>query len=167
MSVFYLDTSVIVKRYRTEEGTDFVDMLYDEVIRSDEHSLTTSTISILEFVAAMRRIQKADIISEDDFKDAISMFSKDTEHFSLRPFNEDLLTKSINVVMDHALRTVDSLHLATVLELKEMMEKIDEDTILVTNDNEMCSAAEKENLVVLKPSDKDRLISILDDSQKG
>jgi predicted nucleic acid-binding protein len=166
MSVFYLDTSVIVKRYRTEEGTDFVDMLFDEVINSNEHSLATSTISILEFIAAMRRIQKAGIISEDDFEDAISMFRKDSEHFSLRPFNEDLLTKSINVVMDHSLRTVDSLHIATVLELKEMMSKIDEETILVSNDNEMCNAGKKEGLDVLKPSDKDRLISILDGPQK-
>ena len=165
MSVFYLDTSVIVKRYRTEEGTDFVDILFDKVINNKEHSLATSTISILEFIAAMRRIQKANIISEDDLKDAISTFRKDMDHFSLRPFNEDLLAKSISVVMDHALRTVDSLHLATVLELEEMMAEIDEDTILVSDDNEMCKAAEKESLVVLKPSDKDKLISILDDTE--
>ena len=165
MSVFYLDTSVIVKRYRTEEGTEFVDMLFDKVIDTKEHSLVTSTISILEYVAAMRRIQKANIISEDDFNDAISIFRKDMDHFSLRPFNDELLAKTINVVMDHALRTVDSIHLATVLELKEMMAKIDEDTILVSNDNEMCDAAKKEDLAVLKPADKDKLISMLDDSQ--
>ena len=114
----------------------------------------------------MRRIQKAKIISENDLKDAISTFGKDMDHFALRPFNEELLTKSISVVMDHALRTVDSLHLATVLELKEMMAKINEDTILVSDDNEMCNAAEKESLVVLKPSDKDKLISILENLKK-
>ena len=164
MPVFYLDTSVIVKRYRTEEGTDFIDILFDEVINSKEYSLATSTLSVLEFIAAMRRIQKANIISEDDFKDAISIFRKDIEHFSLRPLNEDLLTKAVNVVMDHALRTADSLHLATVLELKEMMAKIDEDVILISDDIEMCTAAKKEGLKLLRPKDKKELLSIFEEN---
>jgi hypothetical protein len=29
MAVFYLDTSAVLKRYRTEKGTDVVDALYE------------------------------------------------------------------------------------------------------------------------------------------
>jgi len=31
MTVFYLDTSAIVKRYRTEKGTEFIDRLFKEI----------------------------------------------------------------------------------------------------------------------------------------
>ena len=33
MAVFYLDTSALVKRYKTEEGSDIIDYLYDNLPR--------------------------------------------------------------------------------------------------------------------------------------
>ena len=52
MTVFYLDTSAIVKRYRTEKGTEFIDRLFKE-IETSEHRLATSFLSVLEFVSAL------------------------------------------------------------------------------------------------------------------
>ena len=31
MTIFYLDTSALVKRYKTEEGSDIIDNLYDNL----------------------------------------------------------------------------------------------------------------------------------------
>jgi len=31
MAIFYLDTSALVKRYKTEEGSEMVDNLYDNL----------------------------------------------------------------------------------------------------------------------------------------
>ena len=161
MTNFYLDTSVMVKRYQKEKGTEFADIIYDQIIGSKNHSLTISTLSILEFVATMSRALKGDYISRKYFDNAIILFIKETEHISLRPVDDELLAKAINVVIKHSLRTADAIHLTIALELRDMMAKLNEDVILISNDNEMCEAAQKENLQVLKPSDEEELKSIL------
>ena len=165
MTNFYLDTSVMVKRYQKEKGTDFADILYDKIIGSKNHSLTISTLSVLEFVATMRRALKGGYISRKYFENAIILFTKESEHISLRPVDDDLLAKAINVVIKHALRTADAIHLTIALELRDMMVKLNENVILISNDNEMCEAAEKENLQVLKQSDKDALINIIENEK--
>lgn len=163
MSIFYLDTSVIVKRYRNEEGTAFIDHLFDTVIGSKDHSLTTSTLSILEFIAAMRRAQKGKVITQDHFENAVYIFNRELNHISLRPITEDILTKAIDVVMNHTLRTADAIHFSTVLELIEIMADFNETIILISNDKEMCQAALNEGIEVLSAADNEieRLSSIL------
>ena len=52
MLVFYLDTSAILKRYRTEEGTPIVDGHYDT---SSRNLLLTSQFACLEFEAVASR----------------------------------------------------------------------------------------------------------------
>jgi predicted nucleic acid-binding protein len=54
MTIFYLDTSALVKRYKTEEGSDMIDNLYDNLPRG--HSMATSFLTVLEFVSAIRRL---------------------------------------------------------------------------------------------------------------
>ncbi|MBU4374341.1 MAG: hypothetical protein KKD69_06555 [Euryarchaeota archaeon] len=51
MTVFYLDTSALVKRYKTEEGSEAIDHLYEELPMGSH--LATSFLSVLEFVSAM------------------------------------------------------------------------------------------------------------------
>jgi len=74
MAVFYLDTSALVKRYKTEEGSDIIDYLYDNLPK--EHSLAASFLTVLEFVSAIRRLLKGNRISQDDFETIISTFSE-------------------------------------------------------------------------------------------
>jgi len=54
MTIFYLDTSALVKRYKTEEGTDIIDYLYDKLPKG--HSMATSFLTVLEFASAIRRL---------------------------------------------------------------------------------------------------------------
>lgn len=154
MTIFYLDTSVVIKRYRTEEGTAFVDHLFDQVFYEKEHKLVTSTLTLLEVTAALRRIQKGGLLSTKDFQRAISIFSKETDNISLRPLGEEILTKAIHVVMDHALRTADAIHLATAIEVQDIMSPFDESIILLTNDKEMFRAAKMEGIKVMKALDE-------------
>ena len=73
MTVFYLDTSAIVKRYRTEKGTEFIDRLFKE-IEISEHRLATSFLAVLEFVSAFRKLVKAREISQEIFIDSLARF---------------------------------------------------------------------------------------------
>lgn len=60
MTVFYLDTSALVKRYKTEEGSEAIDHLYEELPMGSH--LATSFLSVLEFVSAIRRLLTANSI---------------------------------------------------------------------------------------------------------
>lgn len=154
MVVFYLDTSVIVKRYMEEPGTEFADMLYEEICGSKEHSLSTSILTLVEFVATVRRARKGRIITEEDLHDIIYLFTKEIEHINLRPLDENIMVKSIRIIMDHSLRTADALHLSSAVELRDMMKDLNEDVVLVSNDMEMCNAALNIGFKVLKPDGK-------------
>jgi predicted nucleic acid-binding protein len=154
MVVFYLDTSVIVKRYMNEQGTDFADLLYDKVMSSKEHSLVTSILSLVEFLATVRRARKGEIITEEDMNGILFHFTRETENINLRPLDEKTMVKSISIIMEHALRTADALHVSTALELRNIMKELEERVILISNDNEMYNATIKAGMEVIKPDEK-------------
>ena len=74
MSVFYLDTSAILTRYRSEQGTDVVDSIYDERftpttvnsifrgVRSD--ILVTSHFTCLEVESGAARMSRGKLLDE-------------------------------------------------------------------------------------------------------
>src|SRR5438552_15678664 len=57
MPVFYLDTSALVKRYRSEAGTDVVEQLLKNPRPEDRFFL--SFLSILELTSGILRLAKA------------------------------------------------------------------------------------------------------------
>lgn len=153
MVVFYIDTSVMVKRYMEEPGTEFADILFDNVLVSKNHSMATSVLGMVEFIATIRRARKGNVIEDLDLHNIIHHFSKEMEKMNLLSLDEKTLANSIEVIMDHSLRTADALHLSSALELKKMMTKVGERFFLVTNDKEMIDAAKSSEMNVLMPDE--------------
>ena len=56
MPLFYLDTSALVKRYRTEQGTQVVEQLLANF--SPEDRFFTSFLSIIELTSAILRVAR-------------------------------------------------------------------------------------------------------------
>lgn len=163
MTVFYLDTSALVKRYKTEDGSEAIDHLYEELPMGSH--LATSFLSVLEFVSAIRRLLKANSISNDEFEDIVSTFSHELEPFLIRTIDDKTVADAIMYVVKHALKSADSIQLATVIELREMMKEIGENVISICDDEELVSAGRKENLDTLNPrmkEDKLKLKKILE-----
>jgi len=151
MTVFYLDTSAIVKRYRTEKGTEFIDRLFKE-IETSEHRLATSFLSVLEFVSALRRLVKAKEISQEIFADSLARFVADIErYFAMSPVDDTTISKSIFLIIKHAVKTADSIHLVSAIELREVLRKSEERLIFVGDDEELCTAALNESIDVINP----------------
>ena len=73
------------------------------------------------------------------------------------------MVRAVDVVMNHALRTADAIHIATVLELRDIMAGFNDPIILVSNDVEMCDAGVDEGIEVISAADNaiDRLNSLL------
>lgn len=151
MTVFYLDTSAIVKRYRTEKGTEFIDRLFKE-IETSEHRLATSFLAVLEFVSAFRRLVKAKEISQEIFADSLARFVADVErYFAISSVDDTTISKSIFLIMKHTVKTADSIHLASAIELREILKISKERLIFVGDDEELCIAALNERTDVINP----------------
>lgn len=153
MTVFYLDTSALVKRYKTEEGSDIIDYLYDNLPR--EHSLTISFLTVLEFVSAIRRLLKPNIISQEDFEMIISTFSQELEPFLIRSIDDKIVADALDKVVKHALKSADAIQLSTVVELREMMEEVGENVVFICDDEELIKAGRRENLGVINPREEE------------
>lgn len=168
MAIFYLDTSALVKRYKTEDGSATVDRLYEDLPAGS--NLATSFLSVLEFISALRRLLKANSISNDEFGDIVSTFSHEIEPFLIRTIDDKTVADAITYVVKHALRSADSMHLATVIELREIMKEIGENVIFICDDEELINAGRKENLDALNPRIKEdslKLKEILERLARG
>jgi predicted nucleic acid-binding protein len=162
MTIFYLDTSALVKRYKTEEGSDIIDYLYDNLPKG--HRLATSFLTVLEFVSAIRRLLKGNRISKANFETIISTFSQELEPFLIRSIEDNVVAEALNKVVSHALKSADSIHLSTVLELREIMKDAGEKVVFVCDDDELMKAGRRENLECINPRkevDRQKLMEML------
>ncbi|MFQ6117784.1 MAG: type II toxin-antitoxin system VapC family toxin [Candidatus Bipolaricaulia bacterium] len=156
MPTFYFDTSAVVKRYKTEEGTEFVDQLFSLLEKSDRAA--TSFLTVLEFISAGRRLLKAGEITTEDFESMLGNFLTDVEkHFILRALDNSIIADAIDKVVKHALRSADSVQLATAVEVGSLLKEAGEEFIFVAGDDELCKAARAERLDVINPREKDAL----------
>jgi len=156
MVYFYIDTSVLVKRYKTEDGTDIADILMDEAI-SEGNVVVTSSITMVELFSVLKRAQKGRLLSKKDVSIALAAIARDTERLMIRPVGEDTMGKAIEVIMEHGTRTLDAIHLGSLIELRETMRLVQEDVVLVSDDREMCMAARSDGFTVIGSGDLDLL----------
>lgn len=135
MRPYYLDTSAILKRYRTEKGTAFVDELYR--LRPGE-SLLTSHFTCLEFEAVAARALKGQVLDDQKYHTLLASFGRDLdEYLLLLPVHTPLMTESIAFASRYALRAPDSIHLASASRLQRSAA----DVVLVASDRALLAAA--------------------------
>ncbi len=122
MPSYFLDTSALIKYYHEEKGTDRV----KRIIEGPEGGkVYISELSLVEFRAALFRKLRAGVITIEDRFDATNLLNSDIleGRFLVIPISSTHLQKAIGLLEDHgdrfALRTLDSLQLATALALQE------------------------------------------------
>ena len=164
MAVFYLDTSAVLKRYRTEKGTDVVDHLYANKRRPDVHGhlrgrrsdvLVTSHFTCLEVESVAARMRKGVRLDSAGYQALLGAFAYDLENImTIVPVTTALLIESTAVASDFALRPGDSIHLAAAFYAQEQSKDV---TVFVTSDKELVEAAQNANMRFLDPESSDAL----------
>ena len=147
MQYYFLDTSALVKRYHQEIGTKIIDEIFD----SKEKVVIISNISISELVSALNRKKNEKEITQDDLGLVLSKFYSDVmEEFTVLGIGDSHIISSINLVLQHNLKALDSFQLAIALELEDL------NIIFVSADNKLCETAKKEGLKIINPEGKQR-----------
>jgi hypothetical protein len=118
VSVFYLDTSALVKRYLVEVGSAWVDRLTDP---ASGHTIITAELAQVEAAAAIAARQRASggitLRERDDAVDLLAVHC--TTEYRLVGTNPIILDRAIRLTQKHRLRGYDAVHLATALIANE------------------------------------------------
>ena len=103
MSIYYLATSAIVKRYIDEPGTVAIDHLFEAT--DSESGSYTSFLSMLEFTSVMTRGANSGRLERVAAATVLAKFHRDSEVvFRLWPLDASILRAAVAVVENHALR---------------------------------------------------------------
>lgn len=142
MPAYFFDTSALVKRYHVEEGSEKIDQIFND----PEGIFAIASITIAEFTSVFARKLNEGVISEDDLRICLSEFSKDMiSSFGIVDLGRNHTNKSVPLIIKHNLRTLDSLQLATFLDLSHL------NPIMLTYDEALLNATLKEGFQAIRP----------------
>jgi predicted nucleic acid-binding protein len=156
MNYFYLDASAHVKRYHPEDGSDIVNLLFEQSLLSSlsankQERLISSRLGILEIMATLNRKKNDKLIPEDKFRAIVEVFWKEMESFLLYPLDDKIIADSLYLIFKYNLNASDALYLFIVLKLRTFLEQSGDDIVLVTADKRLFRAGLSEGLQTVNP----------------
>ncbi|MCB0172107.1 MAG: type II toxin-antitoxin system VapC family toxin [Anaerolineae bacterium] len=152
MSSFFLDTSALVKRYKSEVGTAWLQNLIDPSIG---HQIILSEISLAKVAAALAAAHRApNGISEDQRDRALDLFLRHClEEYDLVAVSRIIIDRAVDLTQNQKLRGCDAVQLATALIINDMLVAAGLTPLtFVAADNDLLSAAQGEELSTENPN---------------
>ena len=153
MTVFYFDTSALVKRYVRETGTDWVRALTDPGVGN---TILLAEIGMVEAAAAIAANHRAPGGIRRHARDvAVRLLLRHcaTEYQPV-PFDRTILDRALLLTPQHRLRGYDAVHLASALTANAVLIAAASPPLtLVTADRDQRDAAVREGLAIDKLED--------------
>lgn len=138
MTMYYWDTSALVKQFIQEAGTDEA-----LALRADAPPHATATITYTETFSAIRRRVREAALKEPQYHEVVRRFLQEWSTYVRINLDERILGRSRTLLERYPLRTLDAIHLASALELQELL---NEPSVLISADTQLLRAAMAEPL---------------------
>lgn len=132
---FFFDSSAIAKRYIKENGSELVDQLFLEA-----DSIVVSSICLPEIMSALARRRREKKLSTAQYNQCKRSAIEDFSTFEVCQLSPDVIRRSIILLENAELRTLDALQLACAIETKE--------SVFVSSDKRQNAAAEQFSLKI-------------------
>lgn len=148
MSVYFLDTSALVKRYVAEVGSRTVVELLD----APNANVLIADITRAEFASALvRRVRDGSVSSEQHraLKSAFAFHL--VNDYLVAPLESSHISAACRVIEAHGLRAYDAVQLAVALSFRDLLGSAGELVSLVSADPRLNAAARAEGLAVIEP----------------
>ena len=156
MAVFYLDASAVLKRYRTEKGTNVVDDIYDN--RSDTHIILTSQLTCIEVESVAARAKRAGILNDSQYKTLLGAFAKDlNEGLRLVAVGPEKLVEAAELVREVPLRSLDAIHYAVFAKMSKSWDSPRNAFVFVGSDRELLEACDENGIKYIDPEAPDAM----------
>lgn len=109
----YLDSSALIKRYVLETGSQELADVF-----ADPAPIATSKVTLVEVAAALARRAREGTLTGERNATLLAALRADLAHAALVAVDDDVLDRASDLCSRHALRTLDALHLASALEVR-------------------------------------------------
>ena len=157
MTVYYFDTSALVKHYVPEPGSDWV----NEVIGAGygEHAgahnvILLSEITRPEVAAGLAAIERSGRISRARRDREYRRFLSDlVRRFAVVPIRTTDMEGAADLTQQHPLKAYDAVQLAIALRCGKALAGHDTKLVFVSGDRTQISAAQAEGLLTDDPFD--------------
>lgn len=147
MSVYYLDTSALVKLYVREPGTEQMLRLADP---AGGHTLAILGLARVEFHAAIRLRERLGDVTREIGDYVIGTLEEHIANFYLvQPLTDLVLEEATALVSRHALRAYDAVQLAGHILLRA---RLGRPATFVCSDHQLLKAAKDEGVTAIDPS---------------
>jgi predicted nucleic acid-binding protein len=133
----YFDTSVWIKLYIKESGSDQVRLL------TRKHSIVSSAILLTESFSALRRKGEANEIDAGTLEKLKKLMKEDSGQAQIVAVSDAVLEKSEHIVLNSVARTLDAIHIAAAMVFENGIEA---PVLFVTSDQKQFQAAEAQGL---------------------
>jgi uncharacterized protein len=136
----YFDTSVWLKLYINEDGSDIAREM------ADKYTIVSSSILLTESYSAIKRRHTARQISKTVFSKLVKQIGSDVENIDILPLLDLHILRAETIVLETNSATLDALHIASALVFTELFgEKIH----FFTADRRQAESAEQLGLKVV------------------
>ncbi len=146
MSVYFVDTSALAKRYLVEAGSAWVESW---IVLGEGNTIVVSEIVIAEMRSLLaRRVREGLAVEQADaIKLAFSLHVR--REYQISSVHRGILLSAGDLTEKYPLRTLDAIHLASALQVRSALEF---PLIFVTADQQQLHAAAAEGFETDDPT---------------
>lgn len=151
MTHYYFDSSALIKRYITEDGTDWVRTI---VMRSAGHIIVLSRITTVEMVSALARRKREGSISSRQMRAIRHLIERhETREYSILGLTGVVAKLAEDLLNRHVLRAYDAVQLATALQANAQLSAARLSSLVFASaDKRLLLAADNEGLPIEDPN---------------
>ncbi len=147
MTLYFCDTSAIIKLYHNEAGTDQMENIFND-IQSD---MIISELTTVEFYSALTKKVRTGEITNEAKNEAARNFRKDCqERFVVIPLDSGTMKDARTIINQHgtqfSIRTLDAIQLAVC-----MKEQSSYDLRFACSDLHLIRICELEGIMAINP----------------
>ena len=147
MSLYFADTSALIKRYVAEPGSTWVRGWVDPAVGN---TVVISRLTTVEVVAGLARRQRESSISPADFATLRGRFITDLDkQYIVIGLRKHVLTLARNLAALYPLRALDAIQLACALESRKTLGVV---MTFVAADHRLLTAAAAEGFTTDDPN---------------
>lgn len=151
MSVYFLDSSAITKKYVREIGTAWVLNFFRP---KSSNRIYIAEIALVEVISALTRRHRGKTISAADYAKVSKRFRRNfSDKFFKTEINLSVIEQAAALAETHALRGYDAVQLASAVNLHSRRQKAGlPPLVFISADNALNVAAQAEGLQVDNPN---------------
>lgn len=151
MTVYFLDSSAVVKRYVAEIGSDWIRQI---TAPKANHQLFLVRITWVEVLSALARLQREGLLDDKTTSQVRTVFQTHLNYqYRILEVDRTLTEMAGNLVSHNALRAYDAIQFAAAIRLKNTLNEAQlPDPVFLTADDQLLAISQAAGLPIDNPN---------------